>query len=52
MTLTNCDAHDNWPPEAFKPFVGMVNSGGLRETLNAMLADKSIFRSPRLGAGL
>src|SRR5882724_1618006 len=20
LTLTNCDAHDNWPPEAFKPF--------------------------------
>src|SRR5689334_7895208 len=21
LTLTNCDTHDNWPPEAFKPFV-------------------------------
>jgi pimeloyl-ACP methyl ester carboxylesterase len=21
MTLTNCDTHDNWPPEAFKPFL-------------------------------
>src|SRR5215468_7075381 len=20
LTLTDCDAHDNWPPEAFKPF--------------------------------
>jgi len=20
LTLTNCDAHDNWPPEAFKHF--------------------------------
>ncbi|HWF69382.1 MAG TPA: alpha/beta fold hydrolase, partial [Mycobacterium sp.] len=19
LTLTNCDTHDNWPPEAFKP---------------------------------
>jgi pimeloyl-ACP methyl ester carboxylesterase len=26
LTLTNCDAHDNWPPEAFKPFVDMVTS--------------------------
>src|ERR1700723_1949916 len=46
LTLTNCDTHDNWPPEAFKPFVEMVRAGGLRDTLNAMLADKMIFRSP------
>src|SRR5262245_8200862 len=29
LTLTNCDTHDNWPPEAFKPFVEMVAAGGL-----------------------
>src|SRR6202047_2264717 len=46
LTLTNCDAHDNWPPEAFKPFVDMVKAGGLREILEAMLANKTIFRSP------
>lgn len=46
LTLTNCDAHDNWPPEAFKPFVDMVAAGGLRDTLNAMLTDKAIYRSP------
>jgi pimeloyl-ACP methyl ester carboxylesterase len=46
LTLTNCDTHDNWPPEAFMPFVDMVKTGGLRDTLNAMLADKRIFRSP------
>jgi pimeloyl-ACP methyl ester carboxylesterase len=46
LTLTNCDTHDNWPPEAFKPFVDMVASGGLSKTLNAMLGDKSIYRSP------
>jgi pimeloyl-ACP methyl ester carboxylesterase len=52
LTLTNCDTHDNWPPEAFKPFVEMVKVGGLRDTLNAMLADKAIFRSPgALGPG-
>jgi pimeloyl-ACP methyl ester carboxylesterase len=45
LTLTNCDTHDNWPPEAFKPFVDMVRAGGLRDTLNAMLADKATFRS-------
>src|SRR4030081_1513316 len=46
LTLTNCDTHDNWPPAAFKPFVDMVKAGGLRDTLDAMLADKTIFRSP------
>src|ERR1700732_1229914 len=46
LTLTNCDTHDNWPPTAFKPFVEMVAAGGLSKTLNAMLADKSVYRSP------
>ena len=46
LALTNCDTHDNWPPEAFKPFVEMVAGGGLSKTLNAMLSDKSIYRSP------
>jgi pimeloyl-ACP methyl ester carboxylesterase len=45
LTLTNCDTHDNWPPEAFKAFVAMVKAGGLRGTLEAMLSDKSIYRS-------
>lgn len=47
LTLTNCDTHDNWPPEAFKPFVEMAIAGGLRDTINAMLADKAIYRSPQ-----
>jgi pimeloyl-ACP methyl ester carboxylesterase len=46
LTLTNCDTHDNWPPEAFKPFVDMAIAGGLKDMLNAMLSDKAIFRSP------
>src|SRR4030081_2674578 len=45
LTLTNCDTHDNWPPEAFKPFVDMVAGGGLRDTLNALLANKAVYRS-------
>src|SRR5258705_8522132 len=44
LTLTNCDTHDN---EAFKPFVEMVAAGGLSKNLNAMLGDKSLYRSPR-----
>ncbi len=47
LTLTDCDAHDNWPPEAFKPFLAMAAAGGLRGTLDAMLSDKSIYRSPQ-----
>src|SRR5262245_23745120 len=23
LTLTDCDAHDNWPPDPFKPFLAM-----------------------------
>ena len=46
LTLTDCDAHDNWPPEAFKPFLAMAANGGLHRTLEAMLSDKSIYRSP------
>jgi pimeloyl-ACP methyl ester carboxylesterase len=46
FTLTDCDTHDNWPPEAFKPFLAMAAAGGLRDTLNAMVNDKSIYRSP------
>jgi pimeloyl-ACP methyl ester carboxylesterase len=47
LTLTDCDAHDNWPPEAFKPFLAMAAGGGLSGAFNAMLADKAIFRSPQ-----
>jgi len=47
LVLTNCDAHDNWPPEAFKGFVDMVAGGKLAGTLTAMLADKSVYRSPQ-----
>jgi pimeloyl-ACP methyl ester carboxylesterase len=45
LVLTNCDAHDNWPPEAFKGFVEMCAQGGLRATLQAMMADKAVYRS-------
>ena len=45
LTLTDCDAHDNWPPDAFRPFLEMVAAGGLHRTLEAMLADKGVYRS-------
>jgi pimeloyl-ACP methyl ester carboxylesterase len=47
LTLTDCDAHDNWPPEPFKPFLAMAAAGGLGGTLDAMLSDKSVYRSPQ-----
>ena len=47
LTLTDCDTHDNWPPEAFKPFLAMAAAGGLRGTLDAMLSDKNVYRSPQ-----
>jgi pimeloyl-ACP methyl ester carboxylesterase len=47
LTLTDCDAHDNWPPEAFKPFLAMAAAGGLRATLDAMLTNKAAYRSPQ-----
>jgi pimeloyl-ACP methyl ester carboxylesterase len=45
LTLTNCDTHNNWPPEAFKPFLAMAAAGGLGGALQAMLADKDFYRS-------
>ncbi len=47
LTLTDCDAHDNWPPEAFKPFLAQAAAGGLRGMLEAMLSDKNVYRSPQ-----
>jgi pimeloyl-ACP methyl ester carboxylesterase len=46
LTLSDCDTHDNWPPEAFKPFLAIAANGGLRRTLEAMLSDKNVYRSP------
>jgi pimeloyl-ACP methyl ester carboxylesterase len=47
LTLTDCDTHDNWPPEAFRPFLAVAAAGGLRGTLETMLSDKSVYRSPQ-----
>lgn len=45
LTLTNCDTHDNWPPEAFKPFLAMAAAGGLPGALDRMISDKDFYRS-------
>ncbi len=46
LTLTNCDTHDNWPSAALKPIMDTAAAGSLADSLNAMLADKTIYRSP------
>src|SRR5260370_27622696 len=46
LTLTDCDAHDNWPPEAFKPFLEMSAAGGLEGALQKMLSEKDFYPSP------
>src|SRR5436190_4252375 len=45
LTLTDCDTHDNWPPEAFKSFLAMAAAGGLRGMLETLLPDKGVYRS-------
>jgi pimeloyl-ACP methyl ester carboxylesterase len=45
LVLTDCDTHDNWPPEAFKPFMALSAGGGLRNALETMLSDKGFYRS-------
>ncbi len=45
LALTDCDVHDNWPPEAFKPFLKLSADGGLRGALEGMLGNKAFYRS-------
>jgi pimeloyl-ACP methyl ester carboxylesterase len=47
LTLTNCDTHDNWPPEAFKAFLSVAAAGQLRRWLELVLARKNVYRSQR-----
>jgi len=45
LTLTNCDTHDGWPPEAFKPTVDLIASGKGRDLLRTLAADPSVARN-------
>jgi len=45
LTLTNCDVHDNFPPERFKPFVALAESGELGPMVAAMAGDLALARS-------
>ncbi|HLX49341.1 MAG TPA: alpha/beta hydrolase [Streptosporangiaceae bacterium] len=45
LTLTNCDAHDNWPPPAFDPIREMATTGTLAAALPALATDPALARS-------
>ena len=45
LTLTNCDVHDNFPPESFKPFVAMAEAGEFAPLVLAMAGDLEAARS-------
>lgn len=51
LTLTNCDVHDNFPPEAFKPFVALAESGEFGPMVAAMGGDLALARS-EVGFGM
>jgi pimeloyl-ACP methyl ester carboxylesterase len=45
FTLTNCDVHDNFPPEAFRPFVELAAKGEFGPLVAAMAGDMALARS-------
>lgn len=45
LTLTNCDTHDNVPPEAFAPTVELARAGQIAATASALLADLEAART-------
>ncbi len=45
LTLTNCDTHDNWPPEAFLPVHEMATQGILAAGLQALALDPVAARA-------
>jgi pimeloyl-ACP methyl ester carboxylesterase len=44
LTLTNCDVHDNWPPQAILPNIEMARQGTLAAMYRGLLDDPSAFR--------
>jgi pimeloyl-ACP methyl ester carboxylesterase len=45
LTLTNCDVHDNFPPEIFKPFVALAEAGEFGPLVAVMAGDSVLARS-------
>src|SRR5262245_57634255 len=51
LTLTNCDTHDNVPPEAFEPTVELAKAGALAPSAPALLSDLAAARAAIFGVG-
>jgi pimeloyl-ACP methyl ester carboxylesterase len=51
LCLTNCETHDNVPPEAFKPTADLAASGALTAGAEALLADPEAARALVFGSG-
>lgn len=51
LTLTNCEAHDNLPNEAFKGTVELARQGKLAPLAGRMLTDLQMSRSSGRGIG-
>jgi pimeloyl-ACP methyl ester carboxylesterase len=51
LTLTNCDTHDNLPPEAFKPTVELAAAGALAPSGPALLEDLRAARATVFASG-
>ena len=51
LCLTNCDTHDNIPPEAFKPTVELAEAGAIVAGAPDLLADLALARETVFGSG-
>ena len=51
LTLTNCDTHDNVPPDAFKPTVELARAGMLAPAAPALLSDLAVARATVFAVG-
>src|SRR5262245_65888233 len=51
LTLTNCDTHDNVPPEAFKPTVELARAGSIAPAAPALFADLRAARGALFAVG-
>jgi pimeloyl-ACP methyl ester carboxylesterase len=51
LTLTNCETHDNVPPDAFKPTVELARAGQLAPAAPGLLADLGAARAAVFAMG-
>lgn len=51
LCLTNCDTHDNLPPEAFQPTIDLAASGALAASAPALMADLDAARELVFASG-